>query len=682
MGQHSPAGEAPSLVSVNKTEFAADPPGLRRNGGTSLCRQAGRSGLLALARRPGGGAAAAVAFVEVGGTALGMLGDFLQGTAAQPGDRGPPAFQHVTVPVPVRAGEKRIEISDTTYLQFAAAKDGGAYGLLTIDDNGDWALSGVNGQKSFSKTQREYIGADGKTDLFEWCLRRLVVRPVTYLREGVMKVAAQDFRSSVPVAWDDEVGDLIRAFNAMAATLREARDQQQREFQREKITALGELSLALAHEIRNPVGVINTAAKLLENAESPDKRAELQRMIREECQRLDQFLKDFQQLARHRKPQLTHIDPAIPLDKALRVMLAGHEGITVRRDYNHEGRHICADPELLQQAWVNLVRNAKEAMQGRGELQVGSSVEGGEVLLYLQDSGPGIDSEQLQRIFEPFAQAGRSPSNVKGTGLGLAINKSFVEMMGGNIGVDSTPGEGSLFHFELPLMLAEAEDIVNSRIQPPNVQDIEPGQTDWRILIVEDMVDNRLLLRSLLEHVGFNIREAENGEQAVALFKQWQPHFIWMDMRMPVMDGYAATRKIRALPDGDQVKIVALTASAFKDQRQTILDEGCDDVLHKPYQSHEIFEALERLLGVRFIYDQVDETATQSETAELTPESLMRLPEELKNSLSEAVSRLDTELTGQLLEQIAEIDEELAHGLQRLVDSFNWGQIQKLLKNE
>ena len=277
-------------------------------------------------------------------------------------------------------------------------------------------------------------------------LSRLVVRPVTYLREGVMKVAAQDFRSSLPVAWHDEVGDLIRAFNAMAATLREARDQQQREFQREKITALGELSLALAHEIRNPIGVINTASKLLERAESPDKRAELQRMIREECQRLDQFLKDFQQLARHRKPQFSHIDPAAPLDKALQVMLAGHDEIGVRRDYRHAGRQICADPELLQQAWVNLVRNAKEAMQGQGELQVGSRVRDGEVVLYLQDSGPGIPLELMTRLFEPFFT-----TKSGGSGLGLTLANTLVEASGATLELvpDSAGGARFAMRFKL-----------------------------------------------------------------------------------------------------------------------------------------------------------------------------------------------------------------------------------------
>lgn len=271
-------------------------------------------------------------------------------------------------------------------------------------------------------------------------LSRLVVRPVTYLREGVMKVAAQDFKASVPIAWRDEVGDLARAFNSMAANLREARDEQRREFQRDKIAALGELSLAMAHEIRNPIGVINTAAKLLEKADNPDKRANLQRMIREECQRLDQFLKDFQQLARHRKPQLSQIDPGAPLEKALQLMLAGREDITVQRNYAHGEHYIRADAELLQQAWVNLIRNALEAMHGKGELRVGSSVEGHEVVLYLQDNGPGIPVELMTRLFEPFFTTKDS-----GSGLGLTLANTLVVASGATLELVPDSGPGARF---------------------------------------------------------------------------------------------------------------------------------------------------------------------------------------------------------------------------------------------
>jgi signal transduction histidine kinase len=259
-------------------------------------------------------------------------------------------------------------------------------------------------------------------------LSRLVVRPVTYLREGIMKVAAQDFRSNIPITWRDEIGDLTRAFNSMASTLRQARDEQQREFQRDKIAALGELSLAMAHEIRNPVGVINTATKLLEKSEDPKKRADLQRMIREECHRLDQFLKDFQQLARHRQPQFTLLDPAAPLERALQVMLAGRDDVNVEYDFKHDSCHIRADAELLQQAWVNLIRNALEAMHGTGTLKVGSDVIDNQVVIYLQDSGPGIPVEIMTRLFEPFFT-----TKDTGSGLGLTLANTLVVASGATL---------------------------------------------------------------------------------------------------------------------------------------------------------------------------------------------------------------------------------------------------------
>ena len=278
-------------------------------------------------------------------------------------------------------------------------------------------------------------------------LSHLVTRPVTFLREGVMKIAAQDFHTTLPIAWRDEIGDLTRAFNSMVVKLRESRDQQKHEFQRDKIASLGELSLAMAHEIRNPIGVINTAVRLLEKSEDPARRQELQRMIHEECQRLDQFLKDFQQLARHRQPQLSFINPATPLDKALQVMLTGRDDVTLQRNFNHAEHCIRADAELLQQAWVNLVRNALEAMDGRGHLSVGSMIEGNEVVLYLQDSGPGIPLESMTRLFEPFYT-----TKQEGSGLGLTLANTLVTASGGTLELVPETGTGARFAMRFTLV--------------------------------------------------------------------------------------------------------------------------------------------------------------------------------------------------------------------------------------
>jgi len=257
-------------------------------------------------------------------------------------------------------------------------------------------------------------------------LGRIVIRPVEYLRHGVMKLAAQDFRASIPVTSRDELGELAQAFNDMAQRLREARDDQRREFQRDKIAALGELSLAMAHEIRNPIGVISTASRLMDSSRDPARQAELRRMIREESLRLDHLLNDFQQLARHRRPEFADIDPLEPLDAALLVLLAGRDDIEVVHEAGHRDRRVRADRELLRQAWINLVRNALDAMgEGPGRLVVRTSVDDNTLSVSLQDSGPGISRELMTRLFEPFFT-----TKEHGSGLGLTIASTLAEANG------------------------------------------------------------------------------------------------------------------------------------------------------------------------------------------------------------------------------------------------------------
>lgn len=261
-------------------------------------------------------------------------------------------------------------------------------------------------------------------------LSRLVIRPVETLRDGVLRVAAQDFRAAIPVRGNDELADLARAFNTMAASLREARDEQQQEFRRDKITALGELSLAMAHEIRNPIGVLNTAAQLMDKAQGdPERQADLTRMIREETARLNGLLRDFQQLARHRKPQFEVIPPERPLEAALRLMLAAHPEVGLTREYEHGGAVIQADPELLQQAWTNLINNALEAIGAApARLTLRSWLDGASLYVALEDNGPGVPVERIPRLFEPFYT-----SKDHGSGLGLTIADTLVEANAGRL---------------------------------------------------------------------------------------------------------------------------------------------------------------------------------------------------------------------------------------------------------
>lgn len=279
-------------------------------------------------------------------------------------------------------------------------------------------------------------------------LSRLVLRPVEDLRNGVMQLAAQNFNTTVPVATNDELGDLSQAFNAMAVRLREARDEQQQAFQRDKLAALGELSAALAHEIRNPIGVINTASALLEKAgQTPEKKSELIRMLREESQRVGNLVQDFLQLSRHRQPDFAGIDPVLPMERTLATTLAGRDNIRIRRHIGHQAALILADAGLLQQAWGNILTNALQAMgeQG-GNLYVSTSCIDGHVLLSIEDSGPGIAAQVMPRLFEPFFT-----TKEQGTGLGLSLANALVEANGGKLEVLPPEHGGARFGMRFTL---------------------------------------------------------------------------------------------------------------------------------------------------------------------------------------------------------------------------------------
>ncbi|MCU7921322.1 MAG: nitrate- and nitrite sensing domain-containing protein [Candidatus Thiodiazotropha sp. (ex Dulcina madagascariensis)] len=347
-------------------------------------------------------------------------------------------------------------------------------------------------------------------------------------------------------------------------------------------------------------------------------------------------------------------------------------------------RQIKTDVGKLRQILINLLGNAvKFTDEGGFSLRVRTQpIEGDAAMVTLQleveDSGLGIAAEQQEHIFDAFVQGPPTRSGLKGTGLGLAITQSFVELLGGEISVESRLGVGSLFRVNLPVALVEAADISGAETARPAVLGLEPDQPSWRIVLAEDNVENRLLLSSLLTDAGFEIREAEDGEQAVALFEQWQPHFIWMDMRMPVMDGYQATAKIRALPGGDAVKIVAITASAFKDQRTTILEAGCDEVVRKPFKAHEIFDAMARQLGVRYRYEEVAAKPI-GKAVEVNAEAMASLPKELLESLRNAAVSLNNKDFDAALLPVLELDPTLAEGLAALAREFRFDRILELL---
>ena len=336
----------------------------------------------------------------------------------------------------------------------------------------------------------------------------------------------------------------------------------------------------------------------------------------------------------------------------------------------------------MRQILVNLVSNAvKFTTHGGVALRLSTRQNDHQhLMMEIEDSGIGISEEDQRRLFQPFVQLG-GPEAKEGTGLGLAITRQFIDLMGGTISVQSTPGKGSLFRVDLPVDVSEGTEARprSAEMLSREVCGLVPGQPAFRVLIVEDHRDNQLLLLKLMSDLGLETKLAANGEECLVIFNEWHPHFIWMDRRMPVMDGIEATRRIRALPGGREVKIVAITASVFQEQRQALLDAGMDDFVRKPYRFEEVYDCLARNLGVKYIYRSADAEMAEAVQETLPVESMVSLPAAVRDELMTVLESLDSEQIVAVIQKIAEIDAELGRVLGRLAGSFDYPAILQVL---
>jgi CheY-like chemotaxis protein len=312
-----------------------------------------------------------------------------------------------------------------------------------------------------------------------------------------------------------------------------------------------------------------------------------------------------------------------------------------------------------------------------------------ELHFYVHDTGPGIAPEELEAVFDPFVQAAMmtdfmSTKAPEGTGLGLSISKQFVQLMGGDITVSSKLGLGTHFNFYVIVGIAEVDEVQAAQPQR-KVLGLVPGQPVYRLLVVEDRETNRRLLVKLLERLGFEVYEATNGQEAIDSWQRWEPHLIWMDMRMPVMNGREATKRIKSMHRGQSVAIIALTATAFDEDREQILLDGCDDFVRKPFRKNEIYDMLIKHLDVRFIYEEeLAQTTDAIESGTAIPsedvETLAVQPPEWVDALRQATAQADLYRILDLIGQIREKNPDLADVLADLTERYEYQKILSLIE--
>ncbi|MEH1986219.1 extracellular solute-binding protein [Nostoc sp.] len=356
-------------------------------------------------------------------------------------------------------------------------------------------------------------------------------------------------------------------------------------------------------------------------------------------------------------------------------------------------RYVHTDESKLRQILINLLGNAiKFAQEGGVSLRVRMKEESKlqqqertQVIknsrpsffwlhFEVEDTGTGIAPAEIEKLFKPFVQTKAGQKSQQGTGLGLTISQQFVHLMGGSITVSSTLGQGTIFSFDLQISLAEVAEAPIRQLKR-RVIGLEPNQPKYRILVVEDKWENRELLVKMLVSLGFEVRHAENGQEGVTLWETWEPQLIWMDMRMPVMDGYEATKQIRATLKGQATVIIALTASAFDEERFVVLSAGCNDFVRKPFREEVILNMMSKYLGVRYVYEekplQKDEFAENSDLKILSLEEMLaQMPTEWVAQLHQAALCTDEKLIFSLLEQIPEESALLTNTLSDWVNNF------------
>lgn len=370
-------------------------------------------------------------------------------------------------------------------------------------------------------------------------------------------------------------------------------------------------------------------------------------------------------------------------------------------------QYIQTDERKLCEVLINLLGNAiKFTEKGSVTLRVRGGLENGDdwkrgvreinnystnlaassslIIFEVEDTGLGIAPEEKSKLFTAFGQTETGRNSQEGTGLGLAISQKFVQLMGGDIAVSSTLGKGTIFAFNIQAATSSALEIKTPQ-ETRKVIGLAPNQRDYRILIVEDNQDNRLLLVKLLTAAGFGVREAKNGQEAVELWASYCPDLILMDMRMPVMNGYEATKEIKKHLQGQATTVIALTASALEEERVVIISAGCDDFMRKPFQEEVLWEKIAQYLGVQYLYEEGTKSGAKR-TQELSINShslefhLSQMPREWVEKLHQAALKCLDHLIIELVKEIPETHAPLANTLEDWAINFIFDQIIDLIQ--
>ncbi|OEZ60387.1 ATP-binding protein [Duganella sp. HH105] len=428
----------------------------------------------------------------------------------------------------------------------------------------------------------------------------------------------------------------------------------------------------MSHELRTPLNSVIGFSRLMADSKNmlPEEKRNLA-IIHRSGQHLLTLINDILELSKIEAGRAVLQTEVVGLEDMLQEVMdmvsmrAGQTGVELELDAAGLPPGARVDGTKLRQVLLNLMSNAvKFTVQGKVTLRVRGAMRnaqnGGRCELEFEviDNGPGISPADQARIFEPFIQA-EGPGAHEGTGLGLTISREFVQLMGGELTVESAPGAGATFRFAISAQVADGA--------PENGDDevaaLAPPQRGRRILVADDNADGCALLESLLQPLGFEVAVVGDGAQALAMVDVWHPDLVFMDWRMPALDGLSATRQIRANAAGPQPKVVVLTASAFAEEREEALGAGADEFMRKPVEQDQLYAVLEQQLGLQFL--RRHHSPRQALPSPLSRDDLGLLEPALRLQLKTALQELNLARVALLLaplpEELGEVVERIEH---------------------